>query len=254
VTGFEREWQARFEKFASRHEAEHLVSGWSDGGLRRRVALFNRLLDAGLFPAGAKVLDVGCGAGTYVRLLAKRGCEVIGLDYSAPTLVRARAADPARPDRYLAGDAYQLPFRDAAFDAVVCIGVLQAVARTGHLVAELARVARAGGCVLVESLNPWDPKAAVLRLRSRLGGRPTRLHYDSPASVARALGALGFARVRTVGILLPPRSLPVLARVADSPTCGRLLGGVPGVRQLIHHAHWTIAQRGAERGADGRRP
>ena len=41
-------------------------------------------------PAGSRYLDVGCGAGTYSRWLAARGLEVIGIDYSQPTLVKAR--------------------------------------------------------------------------------------------------------------------------------------------------------------------
>ena len=45
MTGFERQWKGRFEKFATRHEPDHLVSGWSAAGLRRRMATFEGLLD-----------------------------------------------------------------------------------------------------------------------------------------------------------------------------------------------------------------
>ena len=93
MTGFERQWKGRFEKFATRHEPDHLVSGWSAAGLRRRMATFEGLLDGGLVRSGARALELGCGAGTYVRLLAKRGHPVIGLDYSLPSLRRAVAAD-----------------------------------------------------------------------------------------------------------------------------------------------------------------
>ena len=54
MTGFERQWQSRFEKFATRHRAEHLVSGWSAAGLRRRVAVFEGLIEGGLLAAGAR--------------------------------------------------------------------------------------------------------------------------------------------------------------------------------------------------------
>jgi SAM-dependent methyltransferase len=73
MTSFERQWQSRFEKFATRHGSDHLVSGWSVAGLRRRLAVFEGLLDQGLLGTGTRVLELGCGAGTYVRLLAKRG-------------------------------------------------------------------------------------------------------------------------------------------------------------------------------------
>ncbi len=89
MSTFERQWRSRFERFATGHEEEHQVSGWSAVGLRRRVALFQQLLDGGLFRPGARLLELGCGAGTYVRLLAKSGYPVVGLDYSLPSLERA---------------------------------------------------------------------------------------------------------------------------------------------------------------------
>src|SRR5262249_35268013 len=78
MSGFERQWKGRFEKFATRHEPDHLVAGWSLAGLRRRMVSFEGLLDGGLTRPGARALELGCGAGTYVRLLAKRGHPVIG--------------------------------------------------------------------------------------------------------------------------------------------------------------------------------
>ena len=72
------------------------ISGWSDAGLRRRVALFAALL-TGPAPAGARVaLELGCGGGTYVRLLAGLGYRAVGLDYSVPSLA---ARDRRRPGR-----------------------------------------------------------------------------------------------------------------------------------------------------------
>lgn len=47
-------------------------------------------------PKGALWLDIGCGAGTYTRMLASEGLRVIGIDYSLPSLVKAckRTDDP----------------------------------------------------------------------------------------------------------------------------------------------------------------
>src|SRR5262249_51634309 len=153
-----------------RHADEHSVSGWSAYGLRRRVEVFQDLLDDGLLAPGGRVLELGCGAGTYVRLLVKRGHPTVGLDYSVPSLVRAVAADPGRLGRYVAGDAYALPFPSGAFDGIVCIGVLQALARQEGALAEIARVLAPGGRLVVETLNPWSPPAVGRRARSRLRG------------------------------------------------------------------------------------
>jgi ubiquinone/menaquinone biosynthesis C-methylase UbiE len=243
MTRFEREWQRRFERFAARHQAEHLVSGWSETGLRRRLRAFERLLDAGLLPAGARVLDLGCGAGTYVRLLAKRGHPVVGLDYSLPTLERARAADPGQAARYVGGNARRLPFRAQAFDAVLCIGVFQALEHPQATLHEMTRVLAPGGVLLVETLNPWTPLALSRRLTGRLGRRPTRLRYGAPEAVARAMRAGGLVPRPRVPILLPPRSLPGLERLLDRPWVEDTLARLPALRAVLPQAFWIIGGR-----------
>jgi SAM-dependent methyltransferase len=240
MTSFERQWQSRFEKFATRHRADHLVSGWSAAGLRRRVGVFEELLDGGLLPPGARVLELGCGAGTYVRLLAKRGHHVVGLDYSLPSLHRAVTADLPAAGGYLAGDASGLPFRSGTFQAVTCIGVLQALAQSESALAEIARVLEPGGVALVETLNPWNALAASRRLRGFIRREPTRLRYSSPRIIERAMAARGLGAIRRLSILLPPRSLPGLERTLGQPWLARAMGLVPGVRSLAPQAYWIV--------------
>ena len=240
---FEREWRRRFEARASRFEADHAVSGWSDAGLRRRLAVFDGLLDEGWLPAGQRVLELGCGAGTYVRLLAKAGHRVVGLDYSRPSLGRALAADPAGAGRYLAAEAYALPFAAGAFDAVLCIGVLQALAQPERALAEMARVLAPGGRALVETLNPWSPLAAWRRLSSGARRQATRLTYCAPQRVERALRGAGLHAFRHVAVLVPPRSLPVAERAMGQAWVARAARSVPGVRLIAPHAVWVLGSR-----------
>ena len=242
---FEQQWQRRFEKFATRHLSDHQVSGWSLAGLRQRMAAFERLVDEGLLLPHGGVLDVGCGAGTYVRLLAKRGHPVVGLDYSIPSLARARAADVALAGRYAAGGAYALPFGDGSFDGVVCIGVFQALERVGAAVGELARVLRPAGIVVVETLNPLSPVAAARRVGSRLKRQPSRLRYSAPSLVEAEMVARGIQPTRRIGILLPPRSLPWLENTLMRPGVARLLTGLPGVRSVAPHAFWIVGVKTA---------
>ena len=240
MTGFERQWQSRFEKFATRHQPEHLVSGWSAAGLRRRVAAFEALLDRGLLGAGARALELGCGAGTYVRVLAKRGHPVVGLDYSLPSLRRAVAADVPRVGRYVAGDASCLPFQDRSFQAVTCIGVLQALEGADTALAEIVRVLEPSGLAVVETLNPWGLLAAFRRLSAFIRRQPTRLRYGSPRAVERTMVSLGLRPVRRLSILLPPRSVPGLERALGQPWVLRALETVPGLRALAPQAYWIV--------------
>ncbi len=237
---FERQWQTRFEKFASRHQSDHLVSGWSSAGLRRRVATFDGLLDRGLLGIGARALELGCGAGTYVRLLAKRGYAVVGLDYSLPSLRRAVAADLPQAGRYVSGDASFLPFRDRSFQAVACIGVLQAMERPETAITEIVRVLEPAGVAVVETLNPWNLLAAARRFSAFIRRQPTRLRYSSPGAVERTMASRGLRPVGRLSILLPPRSLPGLERMLGRAWLIRALEAVPGVRALAPQAYWIV--------------
>ena len=243
MTAFERQWQRRFEKFATRHQSEHLVSGWSAAGLRRRVAVFEGLLDHGLFGAGARALELGCGAGTYVRALAKRGHPVVGLDYSLPSLRRALEADVPRAGRYVSGDASCLPFPDRRFQAVACIGVLQALEGSETALAEIARVLEPSGVAVIETLNPWGLLATFRRLSAFSRRQPTRLRYCSPRAVERMMASLGLRPVRRLSILLPPRSLPGLERALGQPWVVRAIETVPGLRTLAPQAYWIVGVR-----------
>lgn len=243
MTFFEEEWQRRFERYATRHQSEHLVSGWSPVGLRQRVLAFERLMDAGFLQLDARVLEVGCGAGTYVRLLGKRGHDVVGLDYSLPTLARATAADPSRLGRYIAGEGYRLPFGPATFESVVCIGVFQSLQEPGQALAEMARVLRPGGVLLVETLNPWNPLAAARRLAAFARRRPLLLRYSTPRAIERLMGANGVRPCRRVSVVLPPRSLPRLEAVLAYPWIEALLCRLPGVRDLAAQAFWLAGVR-----------
>jgi SAM-dependent methyltransferase len=243
MSGFEEQWQGRFERYATRHQSEHLVSGWSLVGLRQRVLTFETLLDHGLLPPHARVLELGCGAGTYVRLLGKRGHEVVGLDYSLPTLGRALAADPTRVGRYAAGGAYALPFGTATFQAALCIGVFQALEEPGRALAEMARVLRPGGVLLVETLNPWNPLAMARRLTAFARRRPPLLHYSAPRVIERLMSANKVRPSRRVSVVLPPRSLPRLEAVLAHPWVEAPLCRIPGLRGLAAQAFWLTGVR-----------
>ena len=100
-------------------------------------------------PAGARVLDVGCGTGEIEMRLAARFPEVsfLGIDVEEAHLERARAQCAAfgRRVRFETGDALALALDSAHFDLVICRHVLQAVPDAPRAVAEMARVTKPGG-------------------------------------------------------------------------------------------------------------
>jgi ubiquinone/menaquinone biosynthesis C-methylase UbiE len=108
-----------------------------------------------------RVLDVGTGAGALAFALAPLVREVVGLDPVRELLELARAR--ALPNTtFVEGDGTALPFPDGAFDLTGTHRTLHHVARPERIVAELARVTRPGGRVLVvDQLAPDDPDEAA---------------------------------------------------------------------------------------------
>jgi 2-polyprenyl-6-hydroxyphenyl methylase / 3-demethylubiquinone-9 3-methyltransferase len=125
-----------------------------------------------------RILDIGCGAGFLANALAAEGHRVSGVDMSRGSLEVARARGersmaaggaasaavtapaapgvpvvPAAPAAYRVADAYQLPFREAAFDAVVALDFLEHVTDPGRVIAEAARVLRPGGLFFFHTFN-----------------------------------------------------------------------------------------------------
>ena len=237
------EWRARFERFGRTYAEEHEVSGWSPEGLTRRFRLFGQVVGALALAPRARTLELGCGAGTYVRYLAGQGHRVIGMDYSLPSLRRAVDADPGQAGHYLAADGYALPFAGGAFDLAVCIGVLQALSEPERLLDEIARVLRPQGLVVVEALNALEVPAVLRRLIEKLRGRPPRVRCHAPSQVVAWLERRGIRPVRRVGVYLPPPRVPRLGRLLDWPGTVRLLEGIPGAALAGSHAFWWIGRK-----------
>jgi SAM-dependent methyltransferase len=243
VTTFDREWRARFERFGRSAADDAAVSGWSAEGLRRRLGLFEQLVGELSLGSRCRVLELGCGAGTYVRHLAGLGHAVVGADYSMPSLGRALEADPGRKGTYVAADGYDLPFVDRCFDLAVSIGVLQAVSAPERLIDEAVRVLRPGGILLVETLNPRELPAMAGRVVEKLAGRPPRVRAYAPRRLERCLEARSVRVVRRIGVYLPPRQLPWLGRPLDWPIVTRLMARVSWGSALVAHAFWFVGRK-----------
>jgi ubiquinone/menaquinone biosynthesis C-methylase UbiE len=125
------------------------------------VDLMSRVLDLAGLSGTEVVADIGCGNGLYLAELAQRGHAgpVLGVDMS-PGMLRAarqRAGDGGSSGgpALLAADATALPLRDGAADLTLAMHMLYHVPEPGRAVAELRRVTRPGGRVIV-GLNGDD--------------------------------------------------------------------------------------------------
>jgi SAM-dependent methyltransferase len=116
---------------------------------------------------GDLVLDAGAGFGRHAFELARRGAEVVALDYAADEVIATRGtfgamveAGEIPVERYvgvLQGDATRLPFADSSFDRVITSEVLEHIQHDVDAIGELVRVLRPGG-TFAATVPAWLPE------------------------------------------------------------------------------------------------
>ncbi len=245
-SGFDEQWRERFIEFATLREDDAGIAGWSGSGLDTRFRCFRSLWRPPF--AGARYLDVGCGAATYTRWLAEQGVDPLGVDYSLPTLRKARARTP--PSIFLcAGDATRLPFRSASFDGILCFGLLQAVSDSARVAGELARVVRPGGDLWIDALNRGAIASQIERTRLRLRGKGMHLRYEHASRLASVLAAAGFESVQRHWLPIVPARFPNVQRMLDSHAARAIFAAVYPLGLMLSHAFILHARRAVVRAA-----
>jgi ubiquinone/menaquinone biosynthesis C-methylase UbiE len=122
-----------------------------------------------------RALDAGTGTGALAFALAPLVREVVAVDLVPELLERARERASQYPNvSFVEGDVTALPFERASFDLAGSLRTLHHIARPELAVAELARVTRLGGRVLViDQIAPVDPLAALELNRFERARDPT---------------------------------------------------------------------------------
>ena len=142
---------------------------------------------------GERVLDLAAGTGTSSRTFTEAGAFCIACDFSFGMLRvgarRAASGQPLRPSaglmRFVAGDAVRLPFADRSFDAVTISFGLRNVAEPDAALAEMLRVTRPGGrLVICEFGHLQQPALDAFYARYLAAALPAVARRLSPAAEA----------------------------------------------------------------------
>ena len=133
-------------------------------------------------PSAKRVLDAGCGPNPATSIgLAGPGRTLVGLDIGLGTVRLARATAAANRVALLGvvGDVEHLPFRTAAFDALVCDDTIEHLPDDRGGARELARVLTPSGIAVIATPNRWGLSVIARKVRDRLHGRrlPASAYY-----------------------------------------------------------------------------
>ena len=196
-----------FDDVAERYDITNDLLSVGQARLWRRAVL--RAVGPG---PGQRILDVAAGTGTSSTPFAAAGADVVPCDFSQGMLRVGKRRQPGLA--FVAGDALRLPFADASFDAVTISFGLRNVSDTAAALAELMRVTKPGGKLVVcEFSHPtWAPlrtayveylMRALPPLATTVCSNPEAYVYlaesirawpDQPA-LARVIAEAGWTRV-----------------------------------------------------------
>jgi demethylmenaquinone methyltransferase/2-methoxy-6-polyprenyl-1,4-benzoquinol methylase len=250
----EHELAERLRHYYTRYYRDTLgIPGWTalvehrEGEERReraRLARVRTLVGAAL--ARGPILNLGCGTGGFNAAAAESGASVIGVDADADAV----AICALRGGRYVRAEGEALPFRDGAFALVHCFSVIEHVASVEATVAEMVRVTRPGGRVVVLDItSPRPPPLSwffrlwfdrAVPLLGRLAADPAAYTYlpssvrrfPAPRELAAELASVGLARVGWVltagGIIAIHAGVAERAATSPDQGGGGLVSGLRG--------------------------
>jgi SAM-dependent methyltransferase len=146
-------------------------------------------------PAGARLLDIACGAGQLTIPAARRGIRVTALDLAANLVrrARARAAEERLDVQIDEGDAENLPYPDSSFDVALSLIGAMFAPRPALVASEMIRVCRPGGRII---MGNWTPAGHVGQMFKVIGQHvpppslvPSPLLWGDEATCRERFGA-----------------------------------------------------------------
>jgi ubiquinone/menaquinone biosynthesis C-methylase UbiE len=179
-------------------------------------------------PRGS-ALDAACGTGRHLSYLEARGHRISGFDGSPEMLAVARGKAPAA--ELAVGTLDAIPWTDGSFDVVVCALALAHLPDLTPAIAELARVLRPGGRLVISDPHPTRVllDGQALFFATPAAGAFVRNHVHLHGEYLDAFRAAGLIVRRCVEPVVAPRSGPLRDLLGSIPEQVALLayGGIP---------------------------
>ncbi len=177
--------------------------------------------------AGEHILDAGCGTGIFTRDILAPGPRVTGIDLSLPMLQVAAHKLQHLSFTCHRADMCALPFADASFDKACSMTAIEFIAEAERAIAELQRVTRPGGTIVVTTLNSLSPWATQRQEKAKQGHELfAHVCFRSPTDMRRLIPEAHTMKTAIHFMKTDPVSdIPKKERVGSltSPETGALL-------------------------------
>jgi len=212
LSSYEKNWKETFSKSAKSGGEDYEISLWTREGLENYRKYFLEYFRPHIQKDNSQilVLDVGCGPGTYALLLAEKGFQVQGVDYSEEVIALARKRISRESVGFSVADIHHLPFPNNSFDIVLCMGIFQTMEDYEGGLKEVGRVLKNNGLVIVTTLNRFSLFALLSREKSGSGLSPRRYN---PYAFRKQLSQIGFTQLNLKGMYFVPRPFHLLNRI-----------------------------------------
>lgn len=209
----QRKLDSRFDRESTHWQKLYQTTGakkFSYNNKKYRQQYVLRMLG----PGTGKVLDLGCGAGSFFEQLEGLGYAVVGLD-SSPEMVKLASSVAATLSNSQAvrGDVLHLPFARHIFDALIAVGLLEYLPDDETFLKIIQTMLKPGGRAVVTLRNSLCLERKLWKLYGKCGLTVNKADYfyreHNPKHFKRLLESLGFSNVQITFCHFYPLPWPV---------------------------------------------
>ena len=243
-------WRRHFEDISSQWDDYYKGSDYDSYAKQERARYAVSFVEK-YVPGGKRVLDVGCGTGQVACMLAEKGYEVVGIDYSPEMIGLARqnaeGLGVGAKAKFVVGEIESLALKGMRFNAIVALGYFEYIFKPNPVIAAIKALLSPSGICVAQIWNRWRlPRLLDLRdgpfkffnplaymskalhkagqLSERVLGKPKKMsegppplirRWYSPALLDRLMSEEGLAKCDHVGHLFAGISYDGIRRVPD---------------------------------------